>query len=1289
MLFFDHDLQLRLGLALVHFLWIACIPAALFALTVRLIDVNSVDARYRCSILTLGCLLPLFGVAFWLAGTRQTAPNTSAAESGVHSPQFVVGSMVNVPTDTATEPAVEVSASNVPASVAASMPDRMPGPTIAHAQDSEIHVADSWATYVTMAYLFGVLAFTLRLTRGYWLCRRMRRRASAVTDPAMLQLVDRIAGQMVLRTPPMVMWCRQTMVPTVVGIVRPVVLLPVALTNGVSIEQIEHVLRHEFIHLRRGDALVNFLQGVVETLLFFHPLVWWISRQVRLYRELSCDVAVVSDGIDPTQYAGTLIDVATISRAALGHRRPPALAAVSSISSRSHLRTRLERLLGRSTAPPTRSTRLADGASLMAVLLLVAAPLASALLVSGLFGPTRDAVLASPQVPNTSTPTLPDDVPRAMPRDIQPTELAGIVVDAEGNPLPGVTVDAWSWHPGDETTTNENGVFRFRPESENGRSKVEVRWMKPGYSPHYVAQQPVGVSDLVITLDKTTFIEGSVTAADGSPAAGVTVRAVQKDIKGDGVLIGEVPTETTTDESGKYRLYVHPDHYEISVASPLGVARTEAFNVLRGQALKKSIQLAPGVRFEAIVKDAVSGEPFSGLVLWNFPQRQFQGTSDDDGRLVIEGLLPGEFEFSVGAGDPIEYRGMKFHGNGPLGRWWSPQAKHPWQQHDLTPEQFQRNFDDLTFDLSPDMAPVEIFVEAGVKFRGHVYAPDGTPRAGATVAPAKTGSGNSLTGDTRFSATTEADGSYKVVMPAGNAFKYNLMAFDGEYSKWRKWGAVARKPLTTRPGQTIADYDFTLTRGATVRGKVTSIDDEAPPRKVRAHAADLRGNRYYDPTVEVRPDGTFELGGLRPGKHYIQVSPFWLAAADAENGSSVVVDVAEGEVREGVELQAVTPKETTFDPRNKPNQPVDTPAATSVIAPTAGGAIFMAKDKIFSTPCFDEASMYFGACDGNFYCLDKVTGELKWKVEGLQRVDSNPVLYEDKVFFTSYAKAGHRCYAVQAKTGKPVWEKPVKGCGFNHPLIHQGNLLIAGTNRLFSLDPDTGREIIAYPINFNGDAINTVIATKANQILALVTTDYQANDSTGIASLMCFRSGVQTPEWTLPLGGCNFGGLRCDEQRCYFGTRDGRFNAVDLMTGKPAWRYDCSADFVDREHVWPHDVIDNNDSLVVVCSHQNLDDPDAMICVDKATGTKRWSLVHSTGLAKANAVTGDAIITVGLDYKLMRIDRATGNVQFAGALPTRDRYPNGEFYAVAVDDGFAFIVDAAKQVWRYDVSKLK
>ena len=97
----------------------------------------------------------------------------------------------------------------------------------------------------------------------------------------------------------------------------------------------------------------------------------------------------------------------------------------------------------------------------------------------------------------------------------------------------------------------------------------------------------------------------------------------------------------------------------------------------------------------------------------------------------------------------------------------------------------------------------------------------------------------------------------------------------------------------------------TLTRPATVRGRV--VDAEGKPvggREVRASATDKRENRYYDPTTKTGPDGTFELHFIRAGDQFIQAAPFWLDASQAPPGTSRTLTLAEGEVKDGLELTA-------------------------------------------------------------------------------------------------------------------------------------------------------------------------------------------------------------------------------------------------------------------------------------------------------------------------------------------------------------------------------------------------
>ena len=70
---------------------------------------------------------------------------------------------------------------------------------------------------------------------------------------------------------------------------RPVVLLPAALLSRMPADLIEALLAHELAHIRRHDYLVNLLQSAVEALLFYHPVMWWLSRQIRIEREQIAD----------------------------------------------------------------------------------------------------------------------------------------------------------------------------------------------------------------------------------------------------------------------------------------------------------------------------------------------------------------------------------------------------------------------------------------------------------------------------------------------------------------------------------------------------------------------------------------------------------------------------------------------------------------------------------------------------------------------------------------------------------------------------------------------------------------------------------------------------------------------------------------------------------------------------------------------------------------------------------------------------------------------------------------
>ena len=120
--------------------------------------------------------------------------------------------------------------------------------------------------------------------------------------------------------------------PAVFGLLQPTVVLPQAVLKGKSSSEIEPIVAHELVHLRRGDVWVSGLQTIVQLLWWFHPLVWWANRQASRVCERCCDEAVVADlGYEPYDYARCLLDVMEQRHAlrpvfafpGLARRRPP------------------------------------------------------------------------------------------------------------------------------------------------------------------------------------------------------------------------------------------------------------------------------------------------------------------------------------------------------------------------------------------------------------------------------------------------------------------------------------------------------------------------------------------------------------------------------------------------------------------------------------------------------------------------------------------------------------------------------------------------------------------------------------------------------------------------------------------------------------------------------------------------------------------------------------------------------------------------------------------------------
>ena len=203
-----------------------------------------------------------------------------------------------------------------------------------------------WAALLGYGYAIGVVVYLAWLTLEHVRTQRLLR-SQRLALPVEWQAVFHLAHE---RFAPHVkagfhLSAHVTTVVTV-GLLRPVVLYPVALANQLSVAEAELILLHELAHLRRYDHLTVYVQQLLRALLFFHPAAHLLSRHIDTAREYACDDLVVT-GTNRKAYAKTLLHLA--AQPVQNHLTQPSNALAMSIS-KTPFTTRIQRLFG---APKT------------------------------------------------------------------------------------------------------------------------------------------------------------------------------------------------------------------------------------------------------------------------------------------------------------------------------------------------------------------------------------------------------------------------------------------------------------------------------------------------------------------------------------------------------------------------------------------------------------------------------------------------------------------------------------------------------------------------------------------------------------------------------------------------------------------------------------------------------------------------------------------------------------------------------------------------------------------------
>ena len=160
----------------------------------------------------------------------------------------------------------------------------------------------AWISGASLVGLFSIVRFMIFMRL---ICRR-----TCETPPEVARCVERLNQRLGLQRQVGVRVVECLIGPAVYGLWKPIILLPQAIIAGRTEQQLEPLLAHEMVHVRRGDLWLAMIQSLACTVGWFHPLVWLASRQVTIESERCCDEETIALlRCKPATYARSLLDV--------------------------------------------------------------------------------------------------------------------------------------------------------------------------------------------------------------------------------------------------------------------------------------------------------------------------------------------------------------------------------------------------------------------------------------------------------------------------------------------------------------------------------------------------------------------------------------------------------------------------------------------------------------------------------------------------------------------------------------------------------------------------------------------------------------------------------------------------------------------------------------------------------------------------------------------------------------------------------------------------------------------
>lgn len=380
----------QIGWSLIHSLWQDALIALVLATILKLLSRAKPQSRYFIACVALAAMIVLPVITTYVLHTHQTEPfdivvdDNSAAVGSVESNLQNIGVIEN---------------------------DRTGGTQtinwINRTMTETVNISErveKYLPWLILLWLIGVVFYAIKLGGGLFYAANLRKLPVNASNPKLEDLVDELSSRLSIKRKIKICESALINVPMTIGWIYPLILIPPSSLLGLTPFQLQMIISHELIHIKRFDFLINFLQGVIETILFYHPAAIWTSRKIRAEREYVCDNLTVALCKDSVGYARALTKVARFQRQA----EQLAVAATDG-----ELKDRIYRLVSNSQNP---------GSSRKSILPNVWAIVVISLFLGFIFGGLK--ILSNNKESDVKNP-LAASVPEADKNDAENSSLTG------------------------------------------------------------------------------------------------------------------------------------------------------------------------------------------------------------------------------------------------------------------------------------------------------------------------------------------------------------------------------------------------------------------------------------------------------------------------------------------------------------------------------------------------------------------------------------------------------------------------------------------------------------------------------------------------------------------------------------------------------------------------------------------------------------------------------------------------------------------------------------------------